>query len=69
MTMPQQEYVEITINEEGEIVSEVKGVLGPDCEKLVGWLKELGNVVEHHHTPDYRRQQTMTRRQHAGRGG
>ena len=67
--MPQQEYVEITINEEGEIVSEVKGVLGPDCEKLVGWLKELGNVVEHHHTPDYRRSQTTTRRQHAGRGG
>jgi len=52
-----QEYVEVVISEEGEIESEVHGVLGPECEELVGWLEELGETVEHRRTPDYQRQQ------------
>jgi hypothetical protein len=62
----QNHTIEITINEEGEIESEVKGVLGPDCEGLSDWLEELGDTVEHHHTPDYRRQQRVGARVRVG---
>jgi len=61
-----QEFIEITINEEGEIESEVKGVLGPDCEGLADWLAELGDVVEHRRTPDYHRRQTRVARAKVG---
>lgn len=57
-----QEYVEVTISNEGEIESEVHGVMGPECEQLVGWIEELGETVEHHHTPDYHRQQRRGQR-------
>lgn len=57
------EYIEITIDEDGQIESEVHGVLGPDCERLVDWLDELGHVAETRRTPDYHRQQQRGRRQ------
>jgi len=54
--MPQT--IEITITEDGEIQSKVKGVLGPDCEGILDFLEELGDVVEHRRTSDYYRRQT-----------
>jgi hypothetical protein len=60
-------YIEIEITEEGEIVSEVKGVLGADCEGLTDFLDEMGEVVEHRRTADFYRQQRATRRVQAGR--
>jgi len=57
-----KEYVEITINEEGQIESEVHGVLGPECEQLVDWLEDLGETVEHRRTPDYHRRQRRGQR-------
>jgi len=64
--MAEQRYIEIVINVDGEIVSEVKGVLGPDCEGLADWLKELGAVTEDRKTPDYRRQQQRVTVQQVG---
>lgn len=58
----QEEYVEIVISEDGTIESEVHGVLGPDCEALIEWIEELGEVVEHRRTPDYRRRQRRAAR-------
>jgi hypothetical protein len=55
----EKEYtIDIEINEEGEIESTVNGVMGPSCEELTQWLESLGDVTEHHRTPDYSRQQT-----------
>jgi hypothetical protein len=61
------DFIEIAINDEGEIESEVKGVLGPDCEGLADWLEELGDVVEHRRTPDYYRRQAVGSRVTVGR--
>lgn len=52
-----QEYVEVSISEDGQIESEVHGVMGPECEALVDWLEELGETIEHRRTPDYHRRQ------------
>jgi len=54
-----EKYIEVVINADGEIESEAKGVLGPDCEGLANWLEELGDVVEHRHTPEYYRRQRV----------
>ena len=40
----QDPYIDITIDAEGNIISEVHGVLGPGCEGLVDWVKDLGTV-------------------------
>ena len=66
--MSQEQYIDIEITEDGEIVSEVVGVLGPDCEGLAHFLKDLGVVVEDRRTPDYTRQQARTNRVRAGAG-
>ena len=62
----QNHIIEIKINAEGEIESEVEGILGPDCEGLTEWLEELGETIEHHRTPDYRRQQKRSTRAKIG---
>jgi len=63
-----EQFIEIEINEDGEIISEVHGVLGPDCEGLAHFLKDLGTVVEDRRTPDYNRQQARTNRVRVGAG-
>jgi hypothetical protein len=55
--MPEEYSIDVVINEEGEIESTVNGVMGPSCEELTSWLENLGDTVEHYHTPDYNRQQ------------
>jgi hypothetical protein len=45
--------IEIVIDENGQIKSEVKGVAGADCSKLSKWLDDLGAVTEDRHSPDY----------------
>jgi len=65
--MAEQKYIEIVINADGEIESEVKGVLGPDCEGLADWIEELGTVTEHRHTPEYYRRQQVAPQVRAGR--
>jgi len=63
--MPQP-YIDITISEQGEIESEVQGILGPDCEGLTDFLDELGDVVEHRKTKDYYRAQRVASRARVG---
>ena len=58
--------IEVAIDAEGEIETEVKGITGPGCEEATKWLEELGEVKEHRHTSDYdkrqsRRSATMAR--------
>jgi hypothetical protein len=48
-------YIDLIIRPDGQIESEVAGVCGPDCEPLTAWLDDLGNVIEHHSTPDANR--------------
>jgi len=62
MTTPHT--IEIEITEDGEIKSTVQGVSGPSCEDLARWLEELGDTVEHYHTPDYYRRQRVAPRTH-----
>jgi hypothetical protein len=52
----QTPYIDITIDEEGNIISEVHGVLGPGCEGLVDWVKDLGTVEADRKTRDYGRE-------------
>ena len=37
--------IEVTVNEDGSIETEVKGLKGKACEKVVAWIKKLGRVV------------------------
>jgi hypothetical protein len=55
--------LEITIDPNGKITGEVKGVAGPKCGPLSEWLDQLGAVVCDKQTPDYRKpaQQAVTR--------
>lgn len=62
-----QEFIEITIGSDGAVESEVHGVMGPDCAKLVDWLDEVGEIVEDKRTPDYARHQTRRNRIQARR--
>jgi hypothetical protein len=62
-------YVEVTISDDGQIESEAHGVMGPGCEELVNWLKDLGETVEHRRTPDYHRRQRRGTRAHVRTGG
>lgn len=47
------EYVDITITEDGKIEAHVRGVKGPGCEGFAKWLQALGTTDESHRTPDY----------------
>lgn len=47
--------INITIDEEANLHSEVEGVAGPACEGLTKWLERLGKVLEHRKTADYRK--------------
>ncbi len=51
--------IEIVITEEGKILGEVEDVLGPDCEGLLDFLKELGDVEEQQRTQAYYRRQAQ----------
>ena len=45
----------ITIDEEGKVRVEVRGIRGKACEGLTRALAEvLGQEIEHGHTPEYR---------------
>jgi hypothetical protein len=47
--------IEIIITEDGQIQGEVDGVLGPDCEGMLDFLKDLGAINEEGRTRDYHR--------------
>ncbi len=44
--------IEIVIDENGIITSEVHGILGSGCDTECKWLDELGKVLEHRKTKD-----------------
>jgi len=52
MTDPKH-TIEISIDEEGKITSEVKGVTGQACSNISKFLDSLGTVQEDRHTDDY----------------
>jgi hypothetical protein len=45
--------LEITIDADGKLTCEVKGVKGKECTNITAWLDELGEVTEDRHTQDY----------------
>jgi hypothetical protein len=45
--------IEIVIDENGKISTEVKGVTGKVCTDLSKFLDGLGTVERDEHTPDY----------------
>ena len=55
-----QAYIDIEIDEEGNITSEVHGVLGPGCEDLADWVKDLGTVLVDRKTRDHGREPDQT---------
>ncbi len=61
----QPHTIEITVQPDGKIVGEVKGVAGAHCAPLSAWLDELGEVEEDRHTPDYHRRPAQTVRVNA----
>lgn len=56
----QPHTIVITVQPDGKVVGEVKGVQGPSCTTLSAWLDELGEVEEDRHTPDYHRRPAQT---------
>lgn len=62
-TTKEEYQIELIITPDGQIASTVLGVCGPDCEGLTEWLDNVGEVTEHHATPDARRnpEQVTTR--------
>ncbi len=48
-----EQTIEITIEEDGTIKSEVRGVEGPGCQGFSDWLTDLGNLVEETKTRDF----------------
>jgi hypothetical protein len=54
----------IEITEDGQIKGDIEGIHGPDCEGLLDFLKDLGEVTDEGRTRDYYRQ---SRRQQRGR--
>jgi len=51
-----QAYIDIEIDAGGNITSEVHGVLGPGCEGLADWVKDLGVVTVDRKTRDWHRE-------------
>lgn len=58
--MKNPHIIEIVIDKNGKITSEVKGVLGADCSALTKWLDELGVVEVDSKTPDYYKKDNQT---------
>lgn len=48
--------IHVTIKPDGKVVSEVKGIEGPQCQELSKFLDSLGQVEVDRQTPDYRKQ-------------
>jgi len=45
--------IKVTIDEEGNVAFEVKGIKGPGCEEVLRPFEKLGLVVEEQKTPEY----------------
>lgn len=58
--MKKPHVIEIEIDEDGKITSEVKGIAGADCSTLTQWLDELGLVEVDSKTPDYYKKAEQT---------
>lgn len=54
----------IEITADGQIKGDIEGIHGPDCEGLLEFLKDLGEVTDEGRTRDYYRQ---SRQQQRGR--
>ena len=53
MLKKQPHIIEIVIDDQGKLTSEVVGIEGQECTNLTKWLDELGKVEVDKHTPDY----------------
>lgn len=52
--------IEIVIDRDGKLASEVKDIAGADCISLTKWLDELGEVEVDIKTPDYYKKPRQT---------
>ena len=52
--------IEIVIDRDGKLTSEVKDIAGADCTTLTKWLDELGEVEVDSKTPDYYKKPRQT---------
>lgn len=58
----QKTEIEITINSEGNVSYEIKGLKGKGCTAATKFLDEsLGEVTKREYTREYYEQQTQTR--------
>lgn len=55
--------IHITIDKDGNLAVETKGVQGEGCEALAAVLDELGTVTSEEHTTDYYRDKRQRRQQ------
>ncbi len=52
--MPKQESLKFTVRQDGTVLEEVIGVVGPNCEKLTETIeKRLGNLSYREVKPEY----------------
>jgi len=58
-------YIDITITEDGQIESEVFDTVGPECDTLTEFLKDLGDTTEER-KPEYYRQEQVGAHQRIG---
>ena len=58
--MKQPHTIEIVIETNGQITSEVRGVAGADCSTLTKWLDKLGVVEVDEKTPEFYKQAKQT---------
>ena len=52
--------IEIVIDRDGKLTSEVRDIAGADCTTLTKWLDELGEVEVDSKTPDYYKKPRQT---------
>ena len=52
--------IEIVIDDQGKLTSEVVGIEGQECTTITKWLDELGEVEVDSKTPDYYKQPKQT---------
>lgn len=51
--MAKTHTIEIVIDEDGKLSTEVRGIEGQECTDITKWLDDLGTVEVDKKTPDY----------------